>query len=163
MTRKSLPSYVFSQDAIANVSTAYVYLSLFNPVGSGKFLVVGGLFVSSTITIPSSVPDSLRGWRITAASGGTLQLDSAVAKVQSNFPDPVAEVRTGNPTVTLGAALFNSPAPIENKASSVHEINLPPGAPPFTLVPGEGIAVRTAAGAGTGATWNISVVWAEGP
>jgi hypothetical protein len=163
VTVKALPSYVFSIDAVQNQAGAYVFLSLFNPAGSGRVILVGGIFISSTLLTSSSITSSMRGWRISTASAGTLQADSAVTKVRGHFPDPTAEVRTSDPTVTLGSAFFNSPAPIADKQAPVHEIENPPGLPPFTCAPGEGIALRTASGIGIGATWNLSVAWAEGP
>jgi hypothetical protein len=155
------PAYVFSMDAVTNEAAAYNYLSLFNPLGSGKALIVSGIFISSTLLTSSSITASLRGWRTTAASGGTLQPDSVVGKAQSHFPDPVAQVRTGNPTTTRTAALFNSPSPIQDKAAPVHDVGVGSLVSPFTLVPDEGIVLRSEAGIGTGATWNISIVWAE--
>lgn len=161
MTVRPTPSFVFSQDAVANVATAHNYISLFNPVGSGKLLLVGGIFISSTLLTSSSITSSLRGWRTTAASGGTLQLDSVMTKAQMQFPDPVGEVRTGNPTVTLTTAFFNSPAPITDKAAPVHIVTVPPGTAPFSIPTGNGIVLRTEAGIGVGATWNLSIAWAE--
>ena len=155
------PAYIFSMDSVANVATANNYLSLFNPTGSGRVIIVGGFFISSSLLTSSSITASLRGWRISAASGGTLQADSAVGKVQSRFPDPIAQVRTENPTVTLGAALFNSPSPIQDKAAPVHDVALPSIGAVFTMVPGEGIVLRSESGIGVGATWNITAVWAE--
>lgn len=163
MTRKVLPAYVFSMDKVQNQAGAYNYISLFNPAGSGKVVVISGIFLSTTLLTSSSITDSLRGWRTTAASGGTLQAASAIGKGQSQFPNASAQVRTGNPTVTLGAALFNSPSPIQDKAAPVHDVGVGSLASPFTLVPGEGIVLRSQAGIGVGATWNMSIVWAEGP
>lgn len=162
MTVRPSPSYVFSQDAVVNVATANNYMSLFNPVGSGKLILIGGIFISSTLLTSSSITASLRGWRTTAASGGTLQLDSAITKAQMQFPDDIkAEVRTGNPTCTRTTPFFNSPAPITDKAAPVHVVTVPPGTAPFSVPPGNGIVLRTEAGIGVGATWNLSVAWAE--
>lgn len=158
---RTLPAYIFSMDSVPNAAAANNYLSIFNPVGSGKLISLPGVFISSTLFTSSSIPNSLRGYRISAASGGTLQADSAVAKVQAIYPDPVAEIRTLNPTCTIGAALFNSPSPIQDKAAPVHDVDLPPGAPPFILLPGEGVVVRSTLGIGASAYWNISIAWTE--
>ena len=162
MSNKRLPTYVFSMDKVASVVAANNYMSIFNPVTNPHFLAVGGFFISAVLLNPSSVVDSFRGWRITTATGGTLQDDAAVGKIQSHFPDPTAELRTGNPTCTMGAALFNVPAPVENKAAPAQIISLGE-AGPLILTPGEGVVLRTEAAAGAGGTWNFSVVWAEGP
>lgn len=161
MTVKPTPSFVFSMDKLTNQASAYNFISLFNPVGSGKLFLLGGIFISSTLLTSSSITDSMRGWRTTAASGGTLQADSVVTKAQAQFPDPAAEVRTGNPTVTLTTAFFNSPAPITDKAAPVHIVTVPPGTAPFSVTAGTGIVLRTEFGIGVGATWNLSIAWAE--
>ena len=158
---RTLPAYLFSMDKVTNQAGAYNYVSLFNPVGSGRIVSAAAIFISSTLLTSSSITDSLRGFRITTATGGTLQANSASAKVQASYPDPVVEIRTANPSVTLGAPIFNSPAPIADKVAPVHDVDLPPNAPPFVLVPGEGIVVRSAAGIGVGATWNITLTWTE--
>jgi hypothetical protein len=156
-----IPTYLFSMDAVANVALANNYVSLFNPVGSGRILSVPAIFISSTLFTSSSISASLRGYRITTATGGTLQADSAIAKLQNTYADPVAEVRTLNPSCTLGPALFNSPSPIQDKAAPVHDVDLPPQAPPLTLVPGEGAVIRSSAGIGASAFWNITMAWTE--
>lgn len=154
--------YVFSVANVPGVIAANNFVSLFNPSGSGKVLGIGGLFFSSTSAGAASETEPLRVHRITAASGGTLQADSASVKFQSAYPDPVAEVRIGNPTVTLGSPFINSPPVITvgSGGTGVHEVPLPAGVGAFTLVPGEGIAIRTAAG-DTDQRWNITVLWVE--
>jgi hypothetical protein len=153
--------YIFSQAEIPIAALGYNYISLFNPVGSTKVASVAGIFVSHSLFTSSSVASPLRGWRISTASGGTLQALSAIAKVQTTNPDPTCEVRTGDPTCTLGAAIFNSPPPIQDKANWLHEVALPSGILPFTIRPGEGIVLRTELGIGQSADWNLTIVWTE--
>ena len=154
--------YVFSADEVPSVVAATNYLSLFNPVGSGKNLYVGGAFVSCVAAGGSSITSPMRGFRITTATGGVLQAASATAKFISSTPDSVAEVRTGNPTVTLGAGIFNSPPAISAGAGGtpVHQVLIPPNSGPFLLAPGEGIVFRQAAG-DVDLRWNLSISWAE--
>lgn len=154
--------YVFSADEIPGVAAATNYLSLFNPVGSGKNLYVGGAFISAVTAGGSTVTSPMRGFRITTATGGVLQAVSAISKFISANPDPVAEVRTGNPTVTLGASIFNSPPPLSagNGSTPVHQVLIPPNSGPFLLAEGEGIVFRQAIG-DTDLRWNLSVSWAE--
>jgi hypothetical protein len=137
-------------------------MTLFNPLASGRVLSFGGSFISSTAAGGSSVTDPMQGFRITDATGGTLQADSAVAKFNNANPDLVAEVRTGTVTATLGAQIFNSPPIISATVGStaVHQVAVPPAAGPFILMPGEGVALRAAAG-DTDQRWNLSVVWVE--
>ena len=155
--------YIYSQAEIPIQAAGYNYISLFNPVGSNKVGVIAGIIVSHSLFTSSSVAAPLRGWRTTAASGGTLRTVAAneIAKVQTIYPDPVCEIRTGNPTCTRTAPLFNSPPPIQDKANWLHEINLPTGLLPFTIRPGEGIVLRAESGIGQSADWNMTVVWAE--
>jgi hypothetical protein len=155
--------YIFSVSNQAGVVAANNFLSLFNPVGSGKILALGGAFVSVVATAAATSPEPMRGFRITAASAGTLQADSAVAKLKTSQDDPVAEVRIGNPTVTLGAALFNVPPAITASGGSggfTQDVQLPPNSPAFHLVEGEGVVLRTAAG-DVDQSWNMTLTWAE--
>lgn len=154
--------FVFSSGNITGVAGANNYLSLFNPVGSGKILSFGSAFISSVAAGGSTVADPMQGFRITTATGGTLQANTTFAKFVTADPDSVAEVRTGNPTVTLGSQLFNSPPAISASTGStnVHIIPVPGGLQPFTLTEGEGIVLRAAA-SDVDIRWNLSIVWAE--
>lgn len=154
--------YVYSADEIPGVAAATNYLSLFNPVGSGKSLYIGGIFISCVTAGGSTVTAPMRGYRTTTATGGTLQAASAIAKFITATPDPIAEVRLANPTVTLGAALFNSPPPLSagNGTTPVHQVPIPPDSGPFSLAPGEGIVLRQTTG-DTDLRWNLSIAWAE--
>lgn len=154
--------YLFSADEIPGVAAANNYLSLFNPVGSGKNLYAGGVFVSCVAAGGSTVTAPMRGFRITTATGGTLQAASTIAKFITANPDPVAEVRLGNPTTTLGASLFNSPPPLSagNGTTPVHQILIPPNSGPLLIAPGEGIALRQSTG-DVDLRWNLSISWAE--
>lgn len=154
--------YVFSADEITGVAAATNYLSIFNPVGSGKTVIFAGAFISCVTAGGSSITAPMRGYRATAISGGVLQADSASAKFISANPDPVAEIRTGNPAATLDGALFNSPPPLSSTqgGTPVHAVPVPGGTGPFTLVEGEGIVLRQTTG-DTDLRWNLSIVWAE--
>lgn len=152
-------AYVFSTGNLPGVVAGNNWLTLVNPVGSGRSVFVGGVFISAESNAASASTSSMRGVRVTAVSGGTLWTASDIAKFVTADPDPFAEVRTNNPSATLGAQLFNSPPPTSAAASSkdVHQIPIPS---PFLLAPGEGIVLRTNSG-DTAQRWNISVVWTE--
>lgn len=154
--------YVFSADEIAGVVAANNYLSIFNPVGSGKNVIFVGAFISSSSAGGSTVTAPMRGFRATLVSGGTLQATSASAKFVTTMPNPVAEIRLNNPTATLDGAIFNSPPPITatQGGTPVHAVPVPGGTGPFLLAPGEGIVMRQAL-SDTDLRWNLSVVWAE--
>lgn len=155
-------AYVFSLGGLAGQNTAYNFLSLFNPVGSGKVISVGAGYVSSYANGANAATVPMNLFRTTAASAGTLQTNStAVAKFQTSQPTSIAEVRTGNPTVTTGAQLANI-APAEGSFSTDQFIQAAPSVyPPFTLAEGEGVCYRQTAAGTTSMFWNFSIVWAE--
>lgn len=158
-------AYVYSQGAIAGVVAANNFISLFNPVGSGKVATLGAAYISSFALAADLSPMPMNGFRITTATGGSLVTNSTtVSKFQSTMPDSICELRTGNPTVTLGAQIFNASQVVAggaNGASTPQNIAAAPAVfPPFTLAPGEGIALRTSSGL-VATNWNISLVWAE--
>lgn len=158
--------YAFSVALQAGAVAANNFMSVFNPSGSGRFAVVGGLFFSSYGIGSTTASEPLRGHRITSASGGTLANNSTdMARYDSTYPVSFMEARTGNPTVTLGAPFVNSPPPLGTGGIGtqfVHSMEPPLGSGGFVLRPGEGIVLRTAAG-DVDQFWNITCVWAEGP
>lgn len=154
--------YIFSADEIVGVAAANNYLSIFNPIGSGKSILFGGAFISSVAAGGTAITAPMRAYRATSVSGGVLQATSSSTKFITSSPDPVAEIRTGNPTATLDGAIFNSPPAISATVGStvVHQIDIPPSVSPFLLVPGEGIVLRETTG-DTDLRWNLSIGWAE--
>lgn len=154
--------YVFSADSITGVAAANNYLSIFNPVGSGKTVIFAGAFISATTAGSTTTTSPMRGYRATLVSGGTLQADSMSAKFITSNPDPVAEIRVGNPAATLDGALFNSPPPLSatQGGTAVHAVPVPGGTGPFILAEGEGIVMRQEIG-DVDIRWNLSIVWAE--
>lgn len=140
------------------------FLTLFNPVTSGKLMSLGGVFVSWMATNPSPAYP-LRGYRISAApTGGTLHAASEVCKFDTQRFDPVAELRSGGPaTGALGAAFFSAAPGITmgtQTSSGIEQIDAPSGFNPFLLYPGEGVVIRQDLG-NPGHYWNISAVWRE--
>lgn len=155
--------YVYSIANQPGVAAANNFISLFNPSGSGRIVSLAGIFISSYSVGQATATEPLRGWRISAASGGTLATNSTdVTKFLTTSRDPIPEIRISNPTVTLLAPFFNSPPPIGTGAGTafVHSVEAPPGAGPFTLLPGQGVVVRTASG-DVDQTFNISLAWGE--
>lgn len=139
------------------------FLSVFNPVASGKTVV----FFSS-LTVPwaagsTTVPNSMNVFRTTAASGGTLVAAANIGRFVTANSNPVSEVRTGNPTVTTsGISLLATPPPMNSApqgAGSAPVSSTAPGAS-FVCTPGQGIVWNTSAG-NVNQMWNIQVVWAE--
>lgn len=164
MTVKRFPGYVFSQAQHPGTVAAHNHVALTNPVGSGKVILVGGVFISQTTVGAVSGAAPLRGWLATSVSGGTLEDVSAIGKTKSTLPDPVGQIRTEGFTATLGAAWFNSPALETTAADSpgfIHQVPaVIPGSDPITLLPGESTVLRTDSG-DTDQRWNLSIAWVE--
>lgn len=160
MTTKPTVTYDFSIAESPAAATAKNHISLFNPVGSGKVFALGGFFLSYTMTAPSTLTTPMRGFRTTAASGGTLVANTDFAKFDTAHPDSVAQVRIDNPTVTLAQAVMSSPTGIDNRSSNVHSVDIPPGAGRFIIRPGQGVVLRQGVST-TALFWNLSIVWAE--
>lgn len=155
--------YVFSQASHAGTVAAHNHLSLTNPTGSGKVILLAGVFISQLTTGPVSATDPMRGWLATAVSGGTLEAASTIGKVRSTMPDSVGQIRTEGMTATLGAAWFNSPTLQATGASSsplVHQVPAAIPAGSITLLPGESTVLRTESGS-TATLWNLSIAWSE--
>jgi hypothetical protein len=157
-------AYVYSQAEVAGVVAANNFMTLTNPVGSGKIIVFAGAFISSFIVGDTGATiTSMRGYRASAVSGGTLQAASSIGKFQTSQPDPVGQIRTGSVTATLGTALFNSPPYIGAAKSSspfVHQVPIPPQGGLFTLMEGESMVLRTEVG-DVDTRWNLSLAWGE--
>lgn len=159
-------AYIVSLTDLPGVVAANNFVSVFNPVASGRNLYFLGMFISTYVASGASTTrNSMQGKQITAASGGTLITGAAnIFKPVSTYPNNVSEVRTGNPTVTANATFLNSPPPIGTSTGQyVHSVGL--GASQngggLFFAPGEGFVLTTAAG-NTSQTWNISVVFGEG-
>lgn len=154
--------YSYLLNDATGVVAANNYVSLFNPVGSGKNLITFSTTVAAYITGGGSTSkNSMIVSRITAASGGSLVAASAVNKFFSSYANPIAEIRTGNPTVTLAAQVIAFPPPVGTDTAILAERVAGSGTTgPILLAPGEGVVYRTAAG-DTDQNWNISFAWGE--
>lgn len=151
--------YTFNAAAVTGVAASNNYISLFNPIGSGKTMYLNGAFISSAVTGGTTAVQPMRGLRVTTATGGVLQATSAICKFQTSAPNPVMEVRTGNPTVTAGAPFFSSPPAISATVGStvVHAITFTNR---FSFVPGEGVVLQCTA-SDVDLVWNLGLLWSE--
>jgi hypothetical protein len=156
--------YVYSQAQHPGTVAAHNHVALTNPTGSGKTILIAGVFISQIIVADIGVTvDPMRGWLASNVSGGTLISASDIAKVRSNMPTPIGEVRVEDVTATLGAAWFNSPPLIgASKGSSpfVHQVPATVPAGTLTLLPGESTVLRTESG-DVDQRWNLSIAWSE--
>lgn len=140
------------------------YLSVFNPVGSGKIAIALGFSASSYSVNTVATPSSLRAFRTSAASGGTQQSAATVNRFATAFPNPVSEVRFGNPTTTNTNGtnpMIGIPVVVGNGAQNGQTVAPTPGAS-FIFLPGEGIVFNTPTG-DVDVRWDLQYIWAEKP
>lgn len=146
------------------VVAANNFLSVFNPVGSGKNLVVAQFVCFPYATAAATPTDNMEVWRTSAASVGTLLAAANIGKFDTAQANSVAEVRTGNPTTTLVGTVpvLAVPPAVTSAAGGVSSTVsiIPPSGSLFTCRPGEGVVARTPAGS-VGQTWSLGFSWAE--
>lgn len=145
------------------VALANNFLSVFNPVGSGKTLIFVQFVAFAYSTGAATATDNMLIFRTTAASGGTLVPASEINKLSTSTANSVAEVRTGNPTTTNLARPFIAVPPMIStggQGATGNSINIVPGGVPFLVEPGEGVVMRTAAG-DVDQRWTLGTMWSE--
>lgn len=156
-------TYIASIANVVGTVVSNTFMTLYNPVGSGKNTIVAAAFVSTVAAAGTGITVPLRIHRFSGVpTGGSVMAASAIFKFDTVNADPVTEVRTNNPTVTLLAAASNTPPPVTTGVGGgqfVHELD-PPAPAVVLLRPGEGVALNTATG-DTAQRWNISLAWAE--
>lgn len=156
--------YVYSLSERPGVVAANVFVSLFNATAGTnerKVFLVGGIGVSCVAGAASTAVAPMRSYRVSTATGGTLVAASAICKMNTKFPDPVGVIRIGNPTVTLGQPMTNTPPIITaglGGATVVHDLDVSQA--PLVLMPDEGVCFRTASG-DLDQRWNIAIYWGE--
>lgn len=155
--------YLHAMADVPGVVAANNFLSVFNPVGSGKTVIFYQVILTPGTSGATSVTTSMNIFRTTAASAGTLVAASAVNRFLTADPNPVTQVRVGNPTVTtVGTTLLGLP-PATNAVGvgggMAANVAVPSGAG-FVCLPGEGVVYSTASGS-TAQLWNLNVTWAE--
>lgn len=159
-----LGGYVFSMAQHPGTVAAHNHLSLTNPTGSGRVILIAGVFISQVIVADiASTVDPLRGWLASDVSGGTLEPTSSIGKIRSTMTNPVGEIRTEGMSATLGASWFNSPPLIGASKGSqpfVHQVPATIAAGSITLLPGESTVLRTESG-DVDQRFNLSIAWSE--
>lgn len=153
--------YIHDIHDIASTVAAKNFLSLFNPSGSGRQIVVVGVSISDYSVNSVTGSTSMEVWRTTAASAGTLVAAANVNRFVTTMANPLAEVRTGNPTVTLAGTdpLVAFPPAQGTGAQPPTVVSPTPGAA-FIILPGQGVVFVQNAG-DVDERWNIQIVWAE--
>jgi hypothetical protein len=154
--------YIFSRQREDSTVAVKNFVSLWNPVDSGKIMSLGSFFVSFMATVAAPAYP-MRGYRITVQpTGGTLAATSEICAFDTKVFSPAAEIRYNNPTISgIDGAIFNSPpGTVKDTIGEIQQIDAPPGFNPFLIRPGEGVVMRQDVGA-VGHLWNISIVWRE--
>lgn len=155
--------YVHSLSSVAGVVAANNFLSVFNPVGSGKTIVFYQAIVQSFSGGASTATASMDIFRTTAASAGTQIAAGSIGKFLTTQPNAVAEVRVGNPTVTtINTSLLATAPSITSAGSGASATGGSGGVAgaSFVCAPGEGLVMRTSAG-DVDQVWNLTFTWAE--
>lgn len=144
------------------------FLSVFNPVGSGKVLVFIQSLVQPYSVGANSSGNSFTLHRTTAASGGTTKTPNVFNPIGAPIspvpigPPPAAEMRVDNPTVTTNGDPFGGTAPPVSAGlgtpTSLSVAATQGGG--VVAPPGTGLAYRTADG-DVDQRWNASLFWFE--
>lgn len=146
------------------VVAANNFMSIFNPAASGKIFIFYQFVCFPYAGAASTATANMNVHRVTAASGGSLRAASDINKFITSQANSVAEVRTGNPTVTiLGTVPFLAiPPAITSAGSGVSAtVNIiPPSGAVFHVLPGEGVVARTTAG-DVDQLWSLGFTWGE--
>jgi len=160
----ALPYTTLVEDT-ASVTTANNYLSIFNPVGSGKTFIFYQFTCFPYATAATGPTVNMEVQRISAASGGTQLAAANINKFDTLQPNSAAEVRTGNPTVTLVGTLpvLAIPPAITSAAVGVSSTAtiVPPTGALFICHAGEGLVVRQSAGSDIDERWSMGFTWTE--
>lgn len=155
--------YTTNISDVPGVVAANNFLSILNPVGSGKTMIFYAFIIVPWATGATTATVSMNVFRSTAASAGTVVTAANIGKFLTTQPNSIADVRTGNPTVTTTGLSIGAFPPAVTAASSGSgpstTINSPTGSS-FTCMPGEGVVARTASG-NVNQLWNIGFIWAE--
>lgn len=154
--------YSFCLPDTPGVVAANNFVSVSNPVGSGKLVSVIFIDVASYVATTAIAAASMVGYRTTAATGGVDSTASAV-KLRTAYPTPSAVVRTGNPTATIVGAIQATSPPLSSgsfTSGAYVSVATASFSSALLLAEGEGFTFRTTSG-DANQRWNITFAWAE--
>jgi hypothetical protein len=156
--------YTFNLPDVPGVVATNNFVSLFNPAASGKTIVIYRATIVPWASAGATTDVSMKVYRTASTpSGGSVVAAANIPKFDSAAPSSIADLRTTNPTVTLGVGpIFSSPPAVTSagagaQASFVSEI---PAGASFVLHAGEGVVAQTSSG-NVNELWNFSVTWLE--
>lgn len=145
-------------DAPGVAGAPNTFLSVFNPLGSGRVLGFLSVLVQPYSVGANSVAESFKLFRITAATGGTLITPIRFNEVGA---PSVAETRINNPTITIsGREVGSTPPAVSAGLGGVSPTTVSTPGIPFLCPPGTGLAFRTADG-DTDQRWSTSIFWTD--
>lgn len=149
---------------IGLVTSPYNFLSIFNPLASGKTVYVVQSIIIPWATAVTATTNAMETFRTSAASAGTLLAAANVNKFANTSPNSITEVRTANPTITTtGVSLGGAPPSLTaaaQGASGTTTITAFSGAP-LVLAPGEGLCMRQIVAGTVNQLWNLGFIWYE--
>ncbi len=156
--------YSFATVDTSGVAAAnFNYVTLFNPTGNSRNLILVESTVIRYSIAASTIPSNLRMERITAVSGGIVISSSTINKYDTTSPVESADVRTSNPSIIEGArvATFgnNQITGGGNTTNGFRQTFTPKAI--FILRPGEGVAIGQDRSGDTVVQNNFEIIWAE--
>jgi|SRR5215472_451278 len=154
--------YQYAMVDTPGVVAANNFFSWFNPANSGKVVQPLGLVVQCYSPSNSVSSNSLVLYRTSSESGGSLVAASNITKYNPNdATNPVATIRTSNPTVVTSGIALVGIAPVQSTGGgTVVPVVLAPFGFPPTIPMGTGLVFGTAGGS-TSQLWNIQLTWWE--
>ncbi len=157
--------YIYSsQQMVGSTAVNYVYGSLYNPVSSGKNLVVQRMETRVQATTTATYI-AINFRRISTSTGGTLVTAANLAPKNSSSGTATAEVRNTGPTVTYTSpttsrlSVVITPGAV-NQINGIQELQITTN-DEFILKPGEGIAMQMEAAGDTDQKVFFAVQWYE--
>jgi hypothetical protein len=143
----------------AGTTASKNHLSLFNPVGNTKNIIVLGVTVGTYSIASVNSGTSMDVFKLTTAapSGGTVLTPN---KFVTSMPTSTVDVRFNNPTVTTlnTNSLASFPPPFGGVGLGTGITQFQGSS--FALLPGEGVVFQAQSG-NTNCRWNIEIVWGE--
>lgn len=162
-TPEFLGVYVTIAPDVAGLTTQNNVITMFNPTGSGRLHIALSLSVSAYAIGASGTATSFTGRRISAFTGGTVATQANIDRFITTMPDPVSQIVTANPTVTLSGSNANyvTPPPITvGTGGNISSTVVNPSSASFVLFPGQGLSFGTSAG-NINQVWSIEYIWGE--
>ena len=166
MARTISGVYSYAITDQAGQTGAYVFLSLINPVASGKLIAIRKLDYQAYGVAASITKISKRMSRISSVSGGVDVSGTAIAKHDTTFSNALATLKITNPTVGQVADIKSFPPAIIITAAGTYpspEVDFNPRSDDDDIIlrEGQGISIYQTAAGTANETMNFRVSWME--